>query len=96
MQAGDDKRVNVKFIQCENKIVCTIEDNGIGIRASEDLKKMNGSLHRSHGLENLQKRIKIMNEKYNTGCSLEIIDLKDIDVNKTGTRAILQFNMINT
>jgi len=95
MQAGDDKRVNVRFTQCENKIVCTIEDNGIGIRASENLKKVNGSIHRSHGLENLQKRIKIMNEKYDTECSLEIIDLKDIDVSKTGTRATLQFNTIN-
>jgi ligand-binding sensor domain-containing protein/putative methionine-R-sulfoxide reductase with GAF domain len=96
MQAGDDKRVAVRFMQCEGKIVCTIEDNGIGIRESEKLKKINGSVHRSHGLENLQRRIKIMNEKYDTDCSLEIVDLKEIDSERTGTRVTLQLNIINT
>lgn len=96
MQAGNDKKISVRFTQRQQKIVCTIEDNGIGIHASENLKKTNGSIHRSHGLENLRKRIKIMNEKHDTECCLDITDLNDIDPGKTGTRVVLQFNTINT
>ncbi|MGB8192303.1 MAG: histidine kinase, partial [Chitinophagaceae bacterium] len=95
MQAGDNKKITVVFSQNQNKIVCTVEDNGIGIRKAEVLKQKQRPLHRSVGLENLQKRIKIMNEKYNTACSLGIIDLKDTDINKTGTRVVLQFNLMN-
>jgi len=80
----------------ENKITCTIEDNGIGIRQSERLKEINNPLHRSTGLENLQKRIKIINEKYDIDCSLEITDLKYTGKDKRGTRVVLRFNIINT
>ena len=36
-----------------------------------------------------------MNEKYDTGCTLQIADLHDLDKNKTGTRATLQFNIMS-
>jgi ligand-binding sensor domain-containing protein/putative methionine-R-sulfoxide reductase with GAF domain len=96
MPARHDKKIMIRFTQCQNTITCLIEDNGIGIRESEKLKKMNGAIHHSLGLENLKKRIKIMNEKYDTDCTLEIVDLKDVEKNKKGTRVTLQFNIINT
>jgi LytS/YehU family sensor histidine kinase len=95
MQANKDKKIWVNFSQADNKIVCTIEDNGIGIRQSEKLKEKHRPLHRSLGLENLQKRIKIMNEKYNTACSLHIMDMKETGINGSGTRVVLEFNLIN-
>ena len=78
------------------KIICTVEHNGIGIRRSEKLREKQRPLHSSVGLENLQKRIRIMNEKYQTNCSLQIIDLYEKGVNGGGTRAVLQFNQITT
>lgn len=95
MPARHAKKITIRFTQCENMITCLIEDNGIGIRESEKLKQTNGSIHHSLGLENLRKRIKIMNEKYDTNCALEIIDLKEIDKSKKGTRVTLKFNIIN-
>lgn len=95
MPSPGDKKVTIRFVQNENMIVCTIEDNGIGIRQSEKRKETNGSIHRSTGLENLHRRIKIMNEKYDTRCSLDIVDLKELDKSKRGTRVTLQFNIIN-
>jgi ligand-binding sensor domain-containing protein/putative methionine-R-sulfoxide reductase with GAF domain len=96
LPARHEKRIMIRFTQCDNKIACLIEDNGIGIRESEKLKQNNGAIHHSLGLENIKKRIKIMNEKYDTNCTLEIIDIKDVDKTKRGTRVILQFNIINT
>jgi putative methionine-R-sulfoxide reductase with GAF domain/sugar lactone lactonase YvrE len=95
MPSQGDKRIRILFTQQENKITCSIEDNGIGIRASEKLKEGNTSLHRSVGLENIRNRIRMMNEKYNTQCTLEIIDLGEINHESCGTRVILQLNCIN-
>jgi putative methionine-R-sulfoxide reductase with GAF domain len=93
MTAPGDKKIIIGFTKDENKIICSIEDNGIGIEESEKLKLTTRPLHRSLGLENLQKRIRIMNEKYDLGCRLSITDLKHSG--KRGTKVVLQFNVIN-
>ncbi|HYF33360.1 MAG TPA: histidine kinase [Chitinophagaceae bacterium] len=96
MQAGSDKRILIGFAQQENKITCTVEDNGIGILQSQKLKEKSKSPHVSVGLENLQKRIKIMNDKYDMDCKLIIRDLHEMENNgHTGTRVVLQFNLVN-
>jgi ligand-binding sensor domain-containing protein len=90
-----DKRLSIRFCLVGETISCVIEDNGIGIKRSEELKRLNKTTHQSVGLSNLRNRIKIMNEKYDTGCTLQIVDLHDLDKNKTGTRATLQFNIMS-
>jgi len=95
MHIETEKKILIKFIQFEKRLTCIIEDNGIGIRTSEKMKAMNGS-HYPVGLENLRRRIKIINEKYNTDCTLEIIDLKETDKTKKGTKVILQFTIPNS
>jgi sensor histidine kinase YesM len=94
LPSESEKKILIKFTQNENRITCIIEDNGIGIRQSEKLKVMNRPLHNSVGLENLRKRIKIMNEKYDTDCSLEIFDLKETGKGDRGTKVVLRFNLI--
>jgi ligand-binding sensor domain-containing protein/putative methionine-R-sulfoxide reductase with GAF domain len=96
LQAEADKNILIGFTQCDNRITCTVEDNGIGIKRAQKLKETNKPPHQSVGLENLKKRIKIMNEKYDTDCSLEITDLGDAGNGKRGTRVVLRFNVINT
>jgi putative methionine-R-sulfoxide reductase with GAF domain len=95
MYVEGEKKIKIAFTRQENKIVCTIEDNGIGIRQSEKLKQTTTPPHQSVGLENLKKRIKIMNEKYDTACSLEIKDLNENGRNGRGTMVVLGFNLIN-
>lgn len=90
-----DKKLSIRFCLVGETICCVIEDNGIGIKRSEELKRLNKTTHQSVGLSNLRNRIKIMNEKYDTGCTLQIVDLHDLDKNKTGTRATLQFNIMS-
>lgn len=95
MHVEGEKKIKIGFTQDQNRITCTIEDNGIGIKQSERLKRVSRPLHHSVGLENLYKRIKIMNEKYDTDCRLEITDLKERDENSRGTLVVLCFNIIN-
>jgi len=94
MPRKGEKKLLIRFSRMEEAISCIIEDNGIGINSSVALKQLNRPLHQSVGLSNLRNRIKILNEKYETGCTFEITDLKDLCKDKTGTRAILRFNII--
>ena len=89
-----EKKLLISFSQRDETIYCRIEDNGIGIRHSEELKRVNNPSHQSVGLSNLRHRIKIMNEKYDIDCNLEIRDLGS-DEKKSGTSALLYFNIIN-
>lgn len=95
MLSEADKKIKIAFMQHQDTITCIIEDNGIGIHQSAKNKESNGSNHKSVGLENLQKRIKILNEKYDLNCSLSITDLNSLDKHKNGTRAVLRFNVVN-
>ncbi len=95
MPSGTDKKIWIRFTEQDNRITCVVEDNGIGIRQSEKLKQQNRAHHHSVGLENLRKRIKIMNEKYALACSLEVTDLQETGEGRNGTRVILALNMIN-
>jgi sensor histidine kinase YesM len=94
MPRKGEKKLSIRFTRSGDFLSCIIEDNGIGIRRSEQLKLQNRPTHQSEGLGNLRNRIKILNEKYHTGCSLDIVDLGERSKEKTGTRAILRFNTI--
>ena len=88
------KKISIHFSRLGTTICCIIEDNGIGIKRSEELKQLTRPLHRSVGLTNLRNRIKLLNEKYNAGCTLDITDLQDFNKDKTGSCAVLSFNSI--
>jgi sensor histidine kinase YesM len=90
-----EKNLTIRFFRLAETISCSIEDNGIGINLSEQLKKLNRRSHQPVGLSNLRNRIKIMNEKYDTGCTLQITDLQELNNGKSGTRAVLRFKVIN-
>ena len=94
LQQKGEKTLNIHFSNPEGFICCSIQDNGIGINKSGELKQLNKPAYHSVGLSNLRNRIKILNEKYDTGCTLEINDLQNGDVNRSGTLAVLCFKMI--
>ncbi|MDU1904953.1 MAG: histidine kinase [Dysgonomonas sp.] len=55
-----------------NQLVIKIEDNGIGIRKSEELKTKNQKAHQSRGLKNTRERVELLNNLYNAKINLEI------------------------
>ncbi len=94
LNKNGDKKITIRFMQTRDIVICVIEDNGIGIQQSEKI-----SLPRKRpqtGLETLRNRIKIMNERYNMNCSLDITDIGEINSDQTGTMAVLRFNMLTT
>lgn len=69
-----------------------VEDNGIGLKKSKELKTIHQKSHNSRGLTNTYERINLLNSIYNTQIS---IDFTDKEGEETGVIVILKFPLIN-
>lgn len=64
-QRKDDLgKIKLFFFLQDNNLVCIIEDNGIGIEKSLDLKKSQSNSHQSMGNQLLQQRISLIKKIY--------------------------------
>lgn len=81
--------INIDFKRHEDKLLCIVEDDGIGIKQS--LKnKVNGSkTHQSVGIANIVHRIQLLNEKYSLKSNIYINDKTDLD-EYTGAGTVVQ------
>ena len=77
----------IYFTEKNNRLKVTIEDNGIGIKKSLELKTKNQKIHDSRGLSNVKERIKLLNDLYKQNITFEISERK----NGTGTTVVLGF-----
>ncbi len=74
--------LSLKFELINKKIHITIDDNGIGLTKSQELKTFNQMVHKSVGLDNTKQRISLLNDLYKTEITFEI---KEKIFPKTGT-----------
>ncbi len=72
---GKEGMVSVKLQQSDNLLICTIEDNGIGRKVSEEQKSKNQVGHRSYGISLTKERLKVLNARYGSDLSIDIQDL---------------------
>ena len=74
-----------------------IEDDGVGIETSRELKKNSVNVHQSMALDISKKRLKTLEELENKKVNLKIEELKDENNNSRGTRITLELplNYIN-
>jgi ligand-binding sensor domain-containing protein len=90
--SAGDKRIHVKITFCkkDNNLVCTIDDNGVGIHHARQHTHTNGR-HQPVGIANIQTRVALLNEKYNLRGQISILDKKDIaGQTESGTIVTLQ------
>ena len=88
-----ERRLLIRFFKDGNRIVCEVEDNGVGLHQA--LNNRAGSLqnHNSFGIKNIRERLTILNEKYQMYCSLNISDKMDLPYQEgSGTLAVLQLS----
>ncbi len=70
---GKRMHLDIRFRRNGDKLICEIEDDGIGIEAS--LKdKIASPADQSVGISNAKQRIEVLNEKYNLESSLDVKD----------------------
>lgn len=70
--------IKVNFAKKGGQLICTVDDNGIGIDQSLKNRNENAIRHKPHGIENIKNRIALLNEKYGLYAQVEIKDKKDI------------------
>lgn len=75
----------VNYDLADGHLVVTIEDNGIGRRRSADLKTRNQQKNASTGMQNIENRVRIINDMYSSNISVLVEDLE----NDGGTRVTL-------
>jgi len=81
--------INIDFKKENGRLVCIVEDDGIGIRQSLRNKTSGSRTHHSLGLENVSNRIRLLNEKYQLESSILINDKSEL-VSYTGTGTVVQ------
>jgi anti-sigma regulatory factor (Ser/Thr protein kinase) len=77
--------INVSFNIKENRLICTIEDNGIGRDEAQRIKSNNVIKYQSRGLELSEKRIHTYNHIYKSDIQVVFNDKKDINDRGLGT-----------
>ena len=65
-----------------------IEDNGIGLKKSNELKTHHQKEHHSRGLTNTHERISLLNSLYNTQITMEITEKEGVD---TGVVVLIKY-----
>lgn len=88
----DTKGLLTLSFELENKkIRITIEDNGIGLTKSAELKTNNQKTHHSRGITNTKERIALLNELYKKKIVFSIAEKHP----ETGTIVLIHFPIIH-
>jgi lipopolysaccharide biosynthesis regulator YciM/anti-sigma regulatory factor (Ser/Thr protein kinase) len=82
----------LKFTFKRGKIGIIIDDNGIGLTKSQELKTQNQKVHQSRGLTNTKERINLLNELYKTNITFNI---SEKITPETGTLVEINFPLID-
>lgn len=75
-----------------NMVKVIVDDNGIGLTKSRELKTTNQKVHESRGMTNTLERISLLNELYKKNISLKISEKENPE---TGTRIEISFPLID-
>ena len=73
----------------ENKIVCEIIDNGVGINASIENKKASVTIHKSMALNIIKQRLSIIARETKKIARLEAYQINDEAKQSKGTKVIV-------
>lgn len=75
-----------------NELLVYIEDDGIGLKKSQELKTKHQRQHHSRGLTNTEERISLLNSLYNKTISMDITEKEGTE---TGVIVTLRFPLID-
>ncbi|MGD1847087.1 MAG: tetratricopeptide repeat protein [Salibacteraceae bacterium] len=88
-------RLLIKIDRDESLLHCVVQDNGVGRKKAQEIKKNKLLSHRSVGMSNTSARLEILNLNRNTQTRVDIQDLFDEEGDVSGTRVDLYIPIIN-
>jgi two-component system, sensor histidine kinase YesM len=84
--------LQLKFQLSNGKVLVIIDDNGIGLAKSQELKTLNQKVHISRGMTNTNERIALLNDLYKKQISFQI---SEKIFPETGTIVEINFPLID-
>jgi tetratricopeptide (TPR) repeat protein/anti-sigma regulatory factor (Ser/Thr protein kinase) len=84
--------LQLRFGLKNNKISVLIDDDGIGLTKSAELKTRNQKVHQSRGLTNTKERVSLLNELYKSNIAFSITEKNS---GTTGTLVEITFPLLN-
>ncbi len=88
----EQRNLSISMSQNEagDMIFCTIQDNGIGRKRSNEIQNAHPRKHKSFALSATQKRLELLNYGHKKSISVRIIDLANENGKALGTKVELQ------
>lgn len=83
--------IEIRFRQSGNRLLCIVEDNGIGRETARQFRSKVPMEYQSKGMTLAAERIKALNRQYAEAAGIAIIDKADGEQKPTGTRVVLSF-----
>jgi sensor histidine kinase YesM len=85
-----EKKLSIQFElqHSQKQLVCTITDNGVGRKRSDEINARKVKNHKSFAVNATQKRLELLNKYYQGKIGLQTIDL-GTDEQPTGTMVVL-------
>ena len=80
----------IDFKQLKDKIICTIDDNGIGRKKSAEIKSKSLNERKSLGIQVTKERIDLLKEEFNMDFEIKIIDKYNNNKEAIGTTVIVE------
>lgn len=87
-------KLSVRVEEELGQILVFIEDDGIGRANSKNLKTKNQKQYKSTGLENVSRRITLINEIYGKNYAIDVSDV-DKNADETGTKVEIKIPLKN-
>jgi two-component system, sensor histidine kinase YesM len=84
--------LRLKFGLQDKNVVVMIDDNGIGLIKSSELKTINQKVHLSRGMTNTRERIALLNDLYKKEISF---DIREKIAPETGTIVTINFPLMD-
>ncbi len=81
--------IHINFSIADDKLVCTVTDNGIGFSKSKEMKENSVTVHKSMALEITRKRLEVIQAFTSKTSKVEISDMFDEGGELSGTKIVL-------
>ncbi|NOQ23948.1 MAG: hypothetical protein GQ564_01180 [Bacteroidales bacterium] len=93
IEKSEKYNLNIEIKYSKSNLVYIIEDNGIGIKKSIELKKSIDSVNKSLGMQITKERILNLKNTQKQNIKLKIEDLSTLNSNKQGTKITLTLHV---
>jgi LytS/YehU family sensor histidine kinase len=88
-----ERKLKVEFLKTDDKLVCAIEDNGVGRGFQQPLMNSQKENYTSRGNKLVSDRLDALNTLHNINGKMRVIDLVDENKQPSGTRVEIEVGM---